>query len=206
MSTTLWIIRHGETDWNAEGRFQGHVDVALNELGRAQAQQLARRLADEHRRAPFAAAWSSDLSRARITAELAITPLGLQIGLEPALRERNFGVLAAQTRAEMEARQPEICAAWKANLTEYVIPGGESHAQFSGRVLDALRALALAHDPGPVLVVTHGGALDCVYRAATGLHLDIRREDPIPNASISRVQVGRDGRFVIERWGEPALQ
>ncbi|MFZ5439817.1 MAG: histidine phosphatase family protein [Myxococcota bacterium] len=202
MSTTLWIIRHGETAWNAEGRFQGHVDIDLNAQGKEQARQLAARLAREHARAPFAAAFSSDLLRARATAELAISGLGLGVQLRPALRERNFGVLAAQTRAEMEANHPEICAAWKASLADYVIPGGESHAHFAARVLDTLKEIAATHG-GPVLVVTHGGALDCVYRAATGLHLDIRREDPIPNASISRVQVSREGRFAIERWGEP---
>jgi probable phosphoglycerate mutase len=178
------------------------VDIELNELGRAQAQQLATRLALEHRRAPFAAAYSSDLVRARATAECAIAPLGLPLQLRAGLRERNFGVLAAMTRAEMGARHPAIVAAWQADLVDYVIPEGESHAAFSARVLGTLRELSAAHD-GPVLVVTHGGSLDCVYRAATGLHLDIRREDPIPNASISRVRVTA-ARFEIERWGEPA--
>ncbi len=171
--------------------------------GRAQARQLATRLAHEHRRAPFAAAYSSDLVRARATAECAISPLGLPLHLRAGLRERNFGVLAAMTRAEMEARHPAIVAAWQASLVDFVIPEGESHATFSARVLGTLQDIAAAHADGPVLVVTHGGSLDCVYRAATGLHLDIRREDPIPNASISRVRVGA-GRFEIERWGEPA--
>lgn len=201
--STLWIIRHGETDWNAAGRFQGHVDIELNELGRAQAQQLATRLESEHQRAPFAAAYSSDLVRARATAECAIARLGLTLELRAGLRERNFGVLAAMTRAEMEARHPAVVAAWKARLVDYVIPEGESHAAFSARVLGTLEEIARAHRDAPVLVVTHGGSLDCVYRAATGLHLDIRREDPIPNASISRVRVTA-GRFEIERWGEPA--
>ena len=149
---------------------------------------------DAHRR--------SSSRRGSRTSTAAPRSLRLPLHLRAGLRERNFGVLAAMTRAEMEARHPAIVAAWQASLVDFVIPEGESHAAFSARVLGTVQDFAAAHADGPVLVVTHGGSLDCVYRAATGLHLDIRREDPIPNASISRVRVGA-GRFELERWGEP---
>lgn len=204
MHTTLWLIRHGETGWNAERRFQGHHDVPLNELGRLQARQLARRLGAEHRAAPFEALVSSDLGRAVETARAAAEVTGLSLSLRADLRERHFGVLSALTPEEMVVQQPEVWAQYRARLPSYVLPGGESLEQFTHRVVTGLLSLARAYPGQKVAVVVHGGVLDCVYRAAMGLPLDAPRTQSILNASINVVRVDAAGTFVIDDWGDVA--
>lgn len=204
MPTTLWLIRHGETEWNAAKRFQGHHDVALNEVGRGQARQLARRLEQEHRVAPFDALFSSDLSRAVETARATAELTGLGLSMRPALRERDYGVLSALTPEEMAVQQPEAWAHWCARTPSYVLPGGESLLAFTERVVTGLREVTRAHPGQKVAVVVHGGVLDCVYRAAMGLPLDAPRGHPIHNASINRVRVDAAGTFAVEAWGDVA--
>lgn len=204
MQTTLWLIRHGETGWNAARRFQGHHDVPLNEVGVAQARRLARRLELEHRDAPFEALVSSDLSRAVETARATSEVTGLPLTLRPELRERHYGVLSALTPEEMVVQQPEAWAQWRARTPSYVLPGGESLEQFTHRVVTGLLAVAHATPGKKVAVVVHGGVLDCVYRAAMGLPLDAPRTQSIHNASINRVRVDAEGTFAIDAWGDIA--
>ncbi len=201
-SSTLWLIRHGETAWNAVGRAQGHLDVPLNDAGRAQAARLADRLEREHRARPFTAAFSSDLGRAKDTAQETVTRLGLPLAIRPELRERNFGVLSSLTAPEMEAQHPALYAHWRARTPDFPFPGGETLVAFNARVLEVLRELAQAHPDGEVLVVTHGGVLDVVYRAAMGLALDATRHHALPNASLNRVRVHDGGTFEVELWGD----
>ena len=151
---TLYLARHGETDWNAAGRWQGQTDVPLNERGRAQARELAA-LA---RGLGVAAVASSDLLRARATAEIVAAALGLEVGaLHPDLRERCFGCFEGLTREEVAARHPE---AWSRYLADPgpAPPGGETRAELLGRLLPALAAAA-ASLPAPLLVVLHGGSM-----------------------------------------------
>jgi broad specificity phosphatase PhoE len=152
--TTLLLVRHGETDWNADGRLQGQTDRPLSDFGRRQAQQLADELADEE----LAAIYSSDLSRARETAEIVGERFGLPIVLEPELREKDWGTWEGLTAVERDR-------------VEFVGESTEAHQE---RMLRALRRIADAHAAGDrVLVVTHGGSIRRVQTAALGWALPV---------------------------------
>ena len=151
--TTLLLVRHGETDWNAEGRLQGHTDRPLNDFGRRQAEALAERLAGDG----IDAIYASDLSRARETAEIVGARLGLPVVLEPGLRERNWGTWEGLTGSERDR-------------VEYV---GEAPEEHAARVLAAVRAIAERHPGRRVVVVTHGGSLRRVQAAAYGMALPV---------------------------------
>lgn len=143
--TTLLLVRHGETDWNAEHRWQGHTDVPLNDRGRAQARRLAEELAAQ---AP-AAVYASDLSRAVETAEIVARRLGLDVVTDPDLREMNVGSWEGLTRDEIEGR------VWD----------GEPREAHAARVLAAIGRIAERHPWERVLVVAHGGCLRRVQEA-----------------------------------------
>ena len=162
-TTTLFLVRHGETDWNAAGRWQGQTDVALNPRGREQAREVAARLRD----AGIAAIASSDLLRARTTAEIIAVELGLEVNQpDAALRERRFGCFEGLTRDEVEARFPEAWARYLADPGP-APPGGESRDELLARLLPAV-ASAAARLPGPVLLVMHGGAMRALLAGHVG--------------------------------------
>lgn len=152
----LLLIRHGQSTWNATDRWQGHADPPLSELGRAQAEHAAGKLAG----AGLASVVSSDLARARQTAEILAGALGLgPVAIDPLLRERDVGEWEGLTRAEIEVRFPDLLAAWTDGLLD-APPGGESHDTMARRATAALTALAAGRGAGErVLVVTHGGLI-----------------------------------------------
>ncbi|MFC4158826.1 histidine phosphatase family protein [Chitinimonas lacunae] len=200
-STHLVLIRHGETAWNVDRRFQGHLDIGLNDNGRRQAELLALRLEREHARQPFAALYCSDLSRARDTAAAIAARTGLTLTIDAGLRERGLGVLEGLTPDQMAVQQPEVYAGWQRRDPEAVVPGGERLADFSQRVLTALQQVAGRHDGATVLVVVHGGVLDCIYRAAQGIDLMAPRQREMHNAAINRLVY--DGTvWSITDWGD----
>jgi broad specificity phosphatase PhoE len=183
------MTRHGETDWNAAGRWQGHTDVPLNDNGRAQARAVAEVL----RGASLTAIVSSDLSRARETADIIGATLGIQVAYVDAdLRERMFGVFEGLTRAECERLHPE---AWRAWVDEQRPAAGvEAPEIVAARMNAAIGRAAerVARDDAPALVVTHGGALRSAVRLATGVH-----PAPIANGAIWRIEW--DGGIVDAR-------
>ena len=156
--TTLILARHGETDWNRDGRFQGHADPPLNERGREQALELAELLVDE----PLEAIYSSDLRRAHETARIVADRKGLDVIVDPQLRERDVGHWSGLTAAEIDERFPDQIRLWR----EGAVAVGESRESLAARVVDAAHRIALAHPDGLVLVVTHGGALRMLRQAA----------------------------------------
>lgn len=198
---SLIVVRHGETDWNRVRRLQGHTDVALNERGVEQAVRLASALAGE----PIAAVHSSDLGRAMATALPVATALGLEAQTHVGLRERNYGVLEGKTFEEILEQHPDEAAMIVARDAKYRCRNGESQEEFFARVVDTVERIARAEDalseelPRRVLVVTHGGVLDMLYRAAFGIALDAQRVCPTPNAAINRIAF-EDGRFVVREW------
>ncbi len=198
---TLWLVRHGETDWNVAGRLQGQLEVPLNANGRRQAQRLAERLGRDHALEPFAALYTSDLGRAVETASAVSQVLGLRSTARADLRERHFGVLSELTLAEAEAREPELFARLKARDADFVPAGGESLSQLFRRSVAALSEIAGAWPGRQVVVVTHGGVLDAAWRAAQGLALEVKRDHELSNAGINRVRV-HDERFELAGWND----
>jgi probable phosphoglycerate mutase len=158
---TILLVRHGETDWNRERRWQGHADRPLNETGRGQARELAAQLEQD----PPEAIYSSDLSRARETAEIVGRRLGVPVALDERLREVDVGEWSGLTMSEIEARYPDGARRRLEGGTGWA--AGESYEAMGQRVLAALREIAGRHD-GRVLVVTHGGAMRAVWTASGG--------------------------------------
>jgi 2,3-bisphosphoglycerate-dependent phosphoglycerate mutase len=196
--TELIVMRHGETDWNRQHRFQGQIDVPLNAAGRAQAERLAQRLAHE----AFDAVVASDLQRARSTAELAAA--GRTIVCEPLWREQSFGVLEGLDAPTIIDQHPQLWSSWLRHDADYALPGGgESVRMFHTRVLSALQRLVQRHNGTRVAVFTHGGVLDMLWRAARNAPLHGPRECDIPNTGINRLR-WRDGTLEILEWADAA--
>jgi probable phosphoglycerate mutase len=172
--TTLLLARHGETDWNRELRIQGSSDIELNDLGRAQAHALAQEL--EH--VELDAIYASDLSRARATAQAVAASHGLEVQLDPRLRERSFGGWEGLTREDLAA------------LPEGSHHDGESDEQVRERMLEAVQAIADDHPGEQVLVVSHGGALNTLWHHALG-----ERVERWANCAVYKLAV-REGEFL----------
>jgi probable phosphoglycerate mutase len=147
------LLRHGESEWNAQGRWQGHGDPALTELGRAQSRAAAVRLADEC----IERIVSSDLARAWQTAEIVSAALRLPFERDPRWRERDIGAWTGLTREQIQARWPEDYAHFRAHEEHARPGGGESNAMLRARAQAALAALRARHAGARVLVVTHRG-------------------------------------------------
>lgn len=201
--TELILLRHGETEWNRELRFQGQVDVPLNATGHAQAQRLAQRLAGE----PIDHLVSSDLSRARQTADPFARQVqasrGIGLDVDAALREQAFGRIDGMRVEDIKRDHADVWAGWTQFQSDYVVPGGESTRQFHTRVMAALWQLVASHPGRTLAVVTHGGVLDMVFRTARGLGLEGPRQSAIPNAGISRVRM-QDGVVELLQWADTA--
>lgn len=207
--TDLILIRHGETDWNLARRFQGHQDISLNAEGLRQAHGAARRLGERRSdyglmpgagRAP-ALLFTSDLIRCRQTAEPIGQALGLQPAVEPRLRERTFGVLEGLTVDELRRDHAESFARWQAREPDFAVPGAESLRRFAARVEDVLTDLVTRHAGRTLVLVTHGGVLDVVYRMGQGMPIEAPRKVEIPNASLNRLR--HDGqRLSVVQWGD----
>lgn len=195
--TDFVFIRHGETDWNRQQRFQGHADIPLNAAGLAQAARLGERLAAE----PADRLLSSDLQRARQTAAPLAAAWAQAPTLEPGFREQCFGLLEGLDAPTIQARHPDLWAQWLEQRADFALPGGESLRQFHTRVIGAVRALAEGHPGQTLVVVTHGGVLDMLWRTAHGLPLDGLRACTIPNTGINRLR-WRRGTLDILQWAD----
>ncbi len=195
--TRVVAVRHGQTDWNAQTRIQGQIDIALNAAGREQARRLGRALAGEH----FDAVYASDLQRAADTARAVAEGAGLPLRTEVSLRERGFGSFEGLTWAEVEQRHPEESRRWRERDTRFGPPGGETLAGFYERALNALAAIAARHRGQHIAIVTHGGVLDVLYRAASRIAIDAPRTWQLGNAAINRVLHGEQG-FTMVGWND----
>jgi len=195
--TRVCLIRHGETDWNAERRVQGQIDVPLNARGRFQAEAVASGLASEH----FTALYSSDLQRALQTAGPTAAFHQLAIRIDPLLRERHYGVLQSLTAEEARVRHPQASLRHAARDPDYDYEDGESLNRFDRRVGEWLRALFLRHPGETILVVTHGGVLDIAFRHARGRPLTSRRDFALPNAGFNWLEGDAEGWRVVT-WAD----
>jgi probable phosphoglycerate mutase len=201
MTTSIVLIRHGETAWNAERRLQGHIDIALNDEGLRQAGALAVALAAER----FDAVISSDLQRAHQTAHAVAGLQGIPLLTDARLRERCFGGFEGLLYSEIEQRFPREFAAWQARDVDSVMPpgarAGETFRQFYDRCVGAIAAHAGKHPGKKLALVAHGGVLECAYRAARAMSLTTPRDFKVLNASINRF-IFADGKLTLVSWGE----
>ena len=197
--TELILIRHGETDWNRELRFQGQVDVPLNDAGRVQARRVADRLESE----PLDQLYCSDLLRTRQTAAPLADRTAHRVIELPGLREQNFGRIDGMRVADIQAQHPADWADWLRFDADHAFEGGgESTRDFYLRVQATLRQLVLAHPDQTLGVFTHGGVLDMIRRGVRGLPLSGPRDGLVPNGAIGRVRLQGDGRIDILQWAD----
>jgi 2,3-bisphosphoglycerate-dependent phosphoglycerate mutase len=183
----ILLARHGQTDDNVPPlRFQGQRDTPLNELGRAQARELAERMAGHE--PSIAALWCSDLSRARETAEIVGARLGLEPRPDARLREGFRGRWEGRLFDEVAREEPEAYAAWRRAGASFRFPGGESLGEQQARVLAALGEIEGAGQ-SPALTVCHGGSIRTVLCASDPRGLDAFHDWELPNATVVELDV-----------------
>ena len=200
----LILLRHGQTEWNAGNRMQGQLDTDLTDLGRAQAKDAARELAE---RTPVAVV-SSDLRRAYDTAVVLGEAVGLAVPSDPRLRETHLGQWQGLDHRQVDERYPGARMAWRGDAT-YAPPGGESRVDVAARAVPVVRELIDADpdwDSGPVVLVAHGGLI----AALTAAMLDL----PVPrwhvfgglgNASWAQLSApGPDVPWRLDVWNGTA--
>ena len=188
--TTLLLVRHGETDWNRDGRWQGGSDTSLNDVGREQARSLADELDGD-----IDVVYSSDLARARQTAEIVAETLGLEVRVDPRLRERGFGSWEGLTTPEIEERFADSHRRWRAGEGAGA-DDAETFEDFSARVNDFLRDVLRLHPGEEVLVISHGGSIRVIHALAAGLDYvrDHRLIPGVANCAVARYEA-RDGKL-----------
>ncbi|HEY3587199.1 MAG TPA: histidine phosphatase family protein, partial [Myxococcaceae bacterium] len=195
----LVLVRHGESTWNRDNRVQGQLDPPLSEEGHRQAGLLARRLA----RRSYEALYASDLARAIETAAPIASAIGLPIQPDTQLREIFLGEWEGLRADEISSRYPSEWAAWSAEPSWDVVPGGEGAAPFQVRVEGALDSILDRHPQGNVLVVTHGGVIQVALHRVVGRPSHGLFPFRISNTSISVIE-RREGRLVIGRVNDIA--
>jgi probable phosphoglycerate mutase len=195
--TRICLVRHGETEWNAEGRVQGQTDIPLSAVGLAQAQAAAEELC----RHDFSAVYSSDLMRVRQTAEPTARRLALPLQLDPALRERHYGIFERLLYTEVRSRYPEHYARFQRKDPDYDFETGESLRTFYERSLNVVKAIVARHPGEQVLVFTHGGVLEMVYRFARSFGLESPRDFGIPNCGVNWVEITTHG-WDVQCWAD----
>jgi probable phosphoglycerate mutase len=194
----LILIRHGETLWNRENRVQGSKDIPLSPVGIKQAQAVAQALSDEEAEAII----SSDLGRAKQTAEHISQITGVEISFNEGLRERAFGILEGMTKKEMEETHPEIYNGYSSHNIDFVIPEGESARQSYDRHVSAVLGIANEHQgKARVILVSHGGLIHNILRYSLSIPLEAKRKFNASNASINRFKMEGDNLHLTS-WEE----
>ena len=194
----ILIIRHGQTDWNAVKRLQGHSDIPLNETGLGQAQLLGRALGGEK----FAAIISSDLLRALQTAEEIARWHGLPVLVDRSFRERSYGAFEGLIHDEIRFHFPGSYPAWLAVDPDHVLPGGprpsETIRSLHERATRAICGLGRRYAGKKIALVTHYGIVKSAYRAAKKISLEERIKITVKNASVNRFLVFEDQIELLE--------
>ncbi len=185
MMLRLLLIRHGETDSNASGRFQGQSNAPLNLNGQKQAATLSQAIAGEAVQALYA----SDLRRARETAQAIATPLGLSIKHAPELRKLSFGTWEGLTYTDIEQRDPQALVAWQRDPNDVAPPGGETLRQLAARVGDIYGEIVSTHMGNTVVLVSHGGPLRVLICLALGLSPSAHWQFTIAPGAISELYI-----------------
>jgi probable phosphoglycerate mutase len=204
-ATRIIAVRHGETAWNQDTRIQGHLDIALNDTGRWQAQRLAQALAEED----IDAIYASDLERAHHTALSIGQVKNLDVTTHTGLRERLFGSFQGKTFTEIETALPDQALQWRKRVPDFAPEGGESLLQFRERILHTVLGLAAQNTGKQIVIAAHGGVMDVLYRAATGQDLQAPRTWELGNAAINRLLWSPGsphdsgyGQFTLVGWAD----
>lgn len=196
----ILLIRHGQTDWNQDGRWQGVLPIGLNAEGRQQAKRLAQHL----RERPIAQIISSDLPRAFETAQAVADVHGLTVQSDERWREFNLGIFQALTRDEIIDRYPTEWETFRTRYWDYVLPNGESRSMLRQRVYEAFESLATSHQGPEIVVLSHGGALKTLL-------ISLFEEDPslhnihLENTSITIVERNHTSWKLVELAAIPHL-
>jgi len=194
--TRLIIVRHGETEWNLQNRFQGHLNSGLSHLGIKQANAIAGALSS----GTFDVIYSSDLERAKHTADIIAGKLNMEVRTEAGLREINMGLMQGLKRDEFILKYPEVIKNFHSD-PDYIIPGGESKQQFYDRIILTLKKIVRTHEYQNILLVAHGGVLDIAIRYTLDIPIHTKRKFSIYNAGINRFIID-NGEWKLETWGE----
>ena len=198
-STKVILIRHGETEWNLSGRWQGHADSPLSERGVSQAVALGERMSKES----LDHFYTSDLERAQHTSRLVGEPSGWAANPVESLRERDLGVLEGLTTDEMLQKHPSEYQSFRNDGPDYQVPGGESFRQFCDRCSQALEEVSARHPGERIGLVTHGGFLGAIFRYVLKIPLDAERNYVLLNCSINRLEKTDKGWNLVS-WGDIA--
>lgn len=186
--TTVWLLRHGETEWNVQRRLQGHNDSPLTELGLASARAVARRLLNAEPNVIY----TSDLGRAHRTAEEIAGATQVPVRTELRLREKNNGIFEGLTQEEIAAQFPDEYARYKTRPVDYAPPGGESTLELRDRACGTLAELATLHPGGRIVVVTHGGIISVFLRDLLGMPLNQQRRFEVDNCGLTTLTYAAD--------------
>lgn len=181
---TIYIVRHGETKWNAEGRIQGHTDIELSERGREQARAAARRLSGIN----FDAAYCSDMNRTRDTARIILGERATPLCETAELREYNKGVFEGLTAEEYRDRYPALYRASLVNDPDFAPPGGETIRQCQARLSGFVKGIKERHPDDDVLLVGHGGSLRSGIVALLDLPLEANWKFAMGNCALSIIR------------------
>ncbi|NPV90466.1 MAG: alpha-ribazole phosphatase [Firmicutes bacterium] len=194
----IWMVRHGETEWNHQSRYQGHTDVPLNEVGIIQSRQAAERLASE----PITAVYSSDLTRARTTAEIIAASHGLTVRVKKGLRESNYGKWEGMTFKEIKAVYPGAIERWLDNPQGSRPPDGESLWEVRERALAAVDEIRGENpEDSSLVIVTHGGVIAMLLMTYLKEGPEFLRRFFGRNASISKIEFRGEDVEVLE-WSD----
>lgn len=182
--TRIIFVRHGQTIWNNLGKYQGHTDIPLSTVGIIQAQKTAQRLAKEN----IVAIYSSDLMRARQTAEIIGSKHNLAINYSKGLREINFGHWEGKTYQEIEKEDPQLLQQWIEDPEKLKIPDGETFSELRDRAFRVINDILAKHDQETVLVVAHGGTISTILCKVLGMDLKNMWQIKQSNSAISIIE------------------
>ncbi|MHB9094461.1 MAG: alpha-ribazole phosphatase [Eubacteriales bacterium] len=191
--TRLFLVRHGETEWNKSLRYQGHRDVPLSDEGRAQAQKIALRLSHEK----IDAAYASDLSRALETAKAISGCHGLEVTIMPELKETNFGRWEGLTYSEIDKQFHDVMQGWRTNPRDTKIPGGESLGEVADRCWVCLNRIIEENPDRNVLVVAHGGIIRIAVAIVLGMNLNDYWKIRQDNVSLNIIEFFNKDRAIL---------
>lgn len=198
LATRIYLVRHGETVWNAVGKFQGHTDVPLSEIGRDQTKKLAARLSNEK----ILAFYSSDLSRAKETAQILAEPHGLPVDYIPDLREINFGRWEGLTIKEISETYGDITTKWWASPLSTTIPDGENLQDVVVRCERALSRIIEKHEGDNVVIAAHGGVIRVIIGLALGLDLNYYWKLRLDNVALSIIEYHTPDKAILELFND----